>query len=79
MVIVYNDYYLSSIDSKLSNTNNMLDEVIDNQSTLISGDSLIYNEIHTTNILLHFYGIWVIILLFAVIFYHFYVSCFKGR
>lgn len=42
---MYNDYYLEQINNKVNNTNVYLQEIIENQDMLISGDINIVNEI----------------------------------
>lgn len=48
---MYNDYYLNSIDGKLSNTNSYLYDIIENQEMIIeiqqeiiSGDNILINK-----------------------------------
>jgi len=42
---MYNDYYLEQINNKLQDTNINLQEVIENQEKLISGDKEIVSQL----------------------------------
>lgn len=44
---MYNDYYLEQINNKLITNNNLLNEIIENQETLISGDRVIREQQYT--------------------------------
>lgn len=44
---MYNDYYLEQINNKLITNNNLLNEIIQNQETLISGDRVIREQQYT--------------------------------
>lgn len=44
---MYNDYYLEQINNKLITNNNLLNEIIENQETLISGDRKIREQQYT--------------------------------
>lgn len=80
---MYNDYYLEQINNKLGNISTELNDLhVDtnnNFASSFSGDTYIYNSISSFYQTVHFYSFFVNLLLFAIIFYHFYVSCFKGR
>lgn len=66
---MYNDYYLEQINTKLNSTNSMLDDIIENQEVLISGDIYIerkLEEVKSTNIMLTMAFVLYLIMYFIV-------------
>ena len=74
---MYNDYYLQQIDSKLNTIINNQEEIILQNQTLISGDTLIYNSFENFKNLDLTVFVWIFVILFSILFYKFYHSIFN--
>lgn len=70
---MYNEYYLSSIDSKLDSLNTLINQ----NNTIIEKQDILINDFKNFNEKFDLLFIWFIILMFAILFYHFYKNCFK--
>lgn len=70
---MYNEYYLGSIDSKL----NSLNTLINQNNTIIEKQDILINDFNNFSEKFDLLFVWLIILLFALLFYQFYKNCFK--
>ena len=76
---MYNDYYLQEISSKLTTTNDLLEDVLTRQALLVSGDNIINDSINNNTSYLIGGVVYLLIVIFVLLFYNFYRGCFKGR